>query len=218
MTTEAGSPVADVLFEEHRVLLILADGRRLAAPFSWVGPTVAAMSPEERSHWVITADGRGVNWPAAGQTSDGGALNVWTLEQDALFEEGLADLAAHEWNADLLSPRSRSLVALWRLVADGYNGGLLQFLGNWGTAEIQHALDALDSIDAASTQAVLKEFWELVGPIARSDEVSTIDDVHRALAGESSSRLDDIDERFWEVAEELTRLVPVAYGPADSAA
>ena len=141
----AGSPITDVIFEEKRVLLVLDDGRRLAAPLSWVGPKVLAMNAQKRSQWVATADGRGVNWPSAGQTSADGALNVWTLEQDALFEAALAELKAADWKIEQLGSRSRSraLVALWRLVADGYNGGLLQFLGNWGIAEMDAALAAL---------------------------------------------------------------------------
>ena len=172
-----GSPITDVIFEEKRVLLALDDGRRLAAPLSWVGPKVLAMNAQERSQWVATMDRRGVNWPGAGQTSADGALNVWTLEQDALFEAALAELKALDWKADQLNHRSRALVALWRLVADGYNGGLLQFLGNWGMAEMDAALAALAQIRASATLAVVTAFWRLVGPIAQSDEVNTIDDV-----------------------------------------
>lgn len=212
-----GSPVSDVVFEEKRILLVLDDGRSLAAPLSWAGPTVAAMNASEHSEWVTTSNRRGVNWPAAGQTSDDGALNVWSLEQDALFEEALAELRAADWKPETLSPRSRSLVALWRLVADGYNGGLLQFLGNWGIAEVHVALEALTETEAALTSEVLREFWRLIGPIAESDEISTMDDVYRAISGELSTRIDDLDERFWEAAEELTRRVPITYGPAASA-
>lgn len=213
----AGAPVVGVTFEEKRVLLLLDDGRALAAPLSWVGPTVAGMSPDERAKWVTTADGRGVNWPAAGQTSEDGALNVWTLEQDALFEEGLAALTAAEWDAGALSARERSLVALWRLVADGYNGGLLQFLGNWGVPEVHAALAALDESGAERTATVVHEFWDVVGPIAASDEISTMDDVYRAVSSGPIDLLDGVDERFWDAAEELITRIPLTYGPAKSA-
>lgn len=212
-----GSPIADVLFEEKRVLLLLDDGRQLAAPLPWVGPKVVAMNAQERSQWVATADRRGINWPSAGQTSADGALNVWTLEQDALFEAALAELKTLDWKADQLNHRSRALVALWRLVADGYNGGLLQFLGNWGMAEMDVALAALAEIQAIATRDVVTEFWRLVGPIAQSEEVNTIDDVYRAVAGELSEQIEELDEKFWEVAEELVKQVPAFFGPAPSA-
>lgn len=213
-----GSQVRDVVFEAERVLLVLEDGRALAAPISWVGATVAGWDDARRASWVRTPDGRGVNWPDAGQTSEDGALNVWVLEQDALFESALDELRACDWDVSLLAPRTRSLVALWRLTADGYNGGLLQFLGNWGTAEMHAALGALAEIAATTTLLVLREFWELLGPIAESDDVSTMDEVYAAVvARDLSTGLDALDERFWDAAEELITLVPLAFGPARSA-
>lgn len=211
-----GSPVADIVFEEHRILVVLEDGRTLAAPLGWAGPKVLAMDATGRAGWVRTHDGRGVNWPDAGQTSVEGALDVWSLEQDALFEQALADLKTANWDVSALTPRSRSLVALWRLVADGYNGGLLQLLGNWGIAEIQAVLAALAEINATDTLATVREFWQLVGPIAESDEVSTIDDVYAAIDADLSGHLQRLDETFWEVATELLQLIPRAFGPAPS--
>jgi Domain of unknown function (DUF4375) len=213
----AGSPVVNVAFEEKRVLLHLEDGRTLAAPIAWVGPVVAAMDETERAGWVRTDNGTGVNWPVAGQVSSDGALDVWTFEEDGLYDEALSDLKAAEWDVSVLSPRSRSLVALWRLIADGNNGGLMQVLGNWGVGEILAALAALTAVDAVRTLAVVLDFWQIVGPIAESADVSTIDDVWAAIikAGHST-RLDKLDEAFWDAAPELTRLVPLHFGPAPS--
>lgn len=213
----AGSPAVDVVFEEKRILVVLKDGRSLAAPIAWVSPTVVGMDAAGRAGWVLTNEGMGINWPAAGQSSPEGAIDVWTLEQDALFEQALAELAAADWQVSALSPRSRSLVALWRLVADGYNGGLLQFLGNWGIPEIHAALAALAEVGAERTLDVVRTFWEFVGPIAESAEVTTMDDVYAAIARGDSGRLDNIDEEFWEAALELTRRVPLTFGPAPSA-
>ncbi len=213
---EPGSPVRDVIFEHDRVLLVLDDGRSLAAPLGRVG-AVAGLEPEQRARWVVTADGRGVNWPDAVPTRTDGVLNVWMLEQDALFEQSLRDLAAVDGQTDALAPRSRSLLALWRLTADGYNGGLLQFVGNWGFAEAGHARDALVTIGAEQTRGVLDEFLEVVQPIAASDEVTTIDDVYRRIQELGlSDRVDELDESFWEAAEELITRVPRAFGPAPS--
>lgn len=213
-----GSPIVDVIFEKERILVALEDGRLLAAPLTWAGPKVAAMGPLERSKWVHTADRRGVNWPSAGQVSEEGAINVWSLEQDALFEAALAQLKEADWNADRLDSRARALVALWRLIADGYNGGLLQFLGNWGIAEMHRALAALTEVKAMDTLGIVSEFWSLVGPIAESDEVTTMDDVYAGISDELSDRIGELDEQFWDAAEELIQLVPLFYGPAKSAA
>lgn len=212
-----GSPIIDVRFASGRILVLLEDGRALAAPLHWAGPRVAAMGPRERSSWEHTSDRRGVNWPSAGQTSDEGALNVWRLEQDALFEAALAELQAAGWEAETLPARSRALVALWRIVADGYNGGILQFLGNWGIAELQVARDALAAVHARATLGVVDEFLALIGPSPESAAAAGTDAAAAVSGGEFSGRPSELDQRFWDAAEELVRLVPQAYGPAPSA-
>ncbi len=209
-----GSPVSEVRFTAERVLLTLQDGRTLAAPLSWVGPRVLELSDADRAAWTPTPDGRGVNWPAAGQDSADGALNVWTLEEDALYSAALDRLSAADWDATALDARSRALVALWRLGADGFNGGLLQFLGNWGVDEVRRAREALAAIGATATLAAVDDFWSVVGPPAASEAVSTMADLHAAFSPDDVERLDALDEAFWAAAEELPRAVTLHLGPA----
>jgi hypothetical protein len=208
--------IVGVRFEEKRVLVELRDGRRLAAPLSWVG-RAAALAERERAEWVVVADGLGVNWPAAGHTSDSGALEVWVLEQDALYERALAAAAAAAWDADALRPADRELLALWRLDADVYNGGFLQFLGNWGAAEVGHALGALRGIGASTAHDLISSAWDLVRPLAESEDVNSIDDLIRALGDEGRARLDEIDEAYWEDPDGMPKRVSLHYGPAQSA-
>ena len=209
-----GSPIADVIFEDKRVLLLLDDGRQLAAPLSWVGPKVVAMNARERSQWVATADRRGVNWPGAGQTSADGALHVWMLEQDALFEAALAELEALDWKTDQLPHRSRALVALWRLVADGYNGGLLQFLGNWGVENHQLTLQALQAIGAPVTQQCLQDMFAVLGRFEDMPENVDFSDLPALLTDAEHEQLQELEEAFWDYPEPLNKLVVMHYGPA----
>ena len=81
-----------------------------------------------------------------------------------------------------------------------------------------YPLAALAEIQASATLDVATEFWRLVGPIAQSEEVNSIDDVYRAVAGALSERIEELDEQFWEAAEELVKRVPAFFGPAPSAA
>lgn len=220
MTSEqdavAARRIVDVRFEETRVVLELQDGRRLAAPLSWAS-RAAALPKAEREAWVLVADGLGVNWPAAGQTSATGALEVWVLEQDALYERALAAAKDAEWDADALTSDDRELLALWRLDADLNNGGFLQFLGNWGVAEVGHALRALEAIGALRSHALVTDAWNLVRPLAESDDVNSTDDLIRALGDDGRSRLDEIDEAYWDDPDGMPRLVTLHYGPAPSA-
>lgn len=80
------------------------------------------------------------------------------------------------------------------------------------------ALDALAEVGATSTLLVLREFWGHLEPIAESEGVSTIDEVFAAISSaDLSARIDELDERFWDAAEELIVRVPIAFGPAPSA-
>lgn len=215
--SEVGSAIADVEFAGEQIVLHLKDGRALAAPLAWAGSAVVAMNAADRAGWVRTEDGRGVNWPAAGQTSPEGKLNVWALEEDALYEDALAQLKAAAWDVSVLSPRSRALVALWRLVADGNNGGLVQFLGNWGGDEVRVALDALAAVGAARTLGIVREFWRELEPLTEREDVNTPEEFWAATRdSDLSDRLEALDESFWEASPELTRLVARHFGPAPS--
>ncbi|WP_378144090.1 DUF4375 domain-containing protein [Cnuibacter sp. UC19_7] len=213
-----GPAITDVQFEGERILLRLRDGRTLSAPLSWAGPEVASMDDAARARWVCTDDGTGVNWPAVGHSSSEGVISAWALEEDALYEGALNDLRAAHRDVSLLTERSRLLVALWRLVADGCNGGLMQFLGNWGPDEVQVAIEALSVVGAVRTLAVVRAFWDAVAPLAESEAVNTWDGVWEAVENAGlSAHLDDLDAEFWEAAPELTRRVPLYFGPAPSA-
>ena len=215
--SEVGAPIVGGSFDTTHVFLGLADGRMLATPLAWAGPAVTTMDASARAGWVLTDNGRGINRPAAGHADPDGILNVWTLEEHGLYDDALRELQEADWQTDALPPRTRSLVALWRLVADGTNGGLIQFFTNWGANEIDQVLRTLDAIGAVRTFAIVREFWEVVGPLATSDKASAMDDVWTAVADAGLvPRLDEIDRAFWEAAPELTRRVPNYFGPAPS--
>jgi len=102
-----------------------------------------------------------------------------------------------------LDSRARALVVLWRLIADGNNGGLLQFLGNWGIAEMHRALVALADVKAMDTLGIVSEFWRLIGPITESDEVTTMDawmNVERRAAAFRLQQLKDASDAHLSLA------------------
>lgn len=212
--------VVDVRFDPQRVLLELDDGRTLSAPLSWASR--AAQLPEsQQRRWVLVDHGRGVNWPALGQEDPEGALSLWTIEQDRLYEGALAVLQQADWDSGALSARDRELVALWRLEADVYNGGFLQFLGNWGQQDLAIARDAVQLIGAERTHTALIALQELLDPVIERDDVSTIDDVYRLIAAaaptDSAARFDELETELTDAMEqELMRCVVSAYGPAPS--
>lgn len=52
----------DVTFDEHYVVVELADGRAISIPLAWFTRLFTA-TPEQRANWEITSNGSEVRWP-----------------------------------------------------------------------------------------------------------------------------------------------------------
>jgi hypothetical protein len=58
----ADERVADVRFDEDRLIVDLMDGRTIAVPLAWY-PRLFDATPEQRSNWRIAGAGYGIHWP-----------------------------------------------------------------------------------------------------------------------------------------------------------
>jgi hypothetical protein len=61
-TRIADERVADVRFEDERLIVDLADGRTIAVPVAWY-PRLEGATPAQRAHWEIAGAGYGIHWP-----------------------------------------------------------------------------------------------------------------------------------------------------------
>ena len=61
-TRVADERVADVRFEDDRLIVDLADGRTIAVPVAWY-PRLADATPTQRARWEIAGGGFGIHWP-----------------------------------------------------------------------------------------------------------------------------------------------------------
>ena len=52
----------DVTMMDDRILVVLADGRELAAPLAWF-PRLADTTAAQRQNWRLIGRGHGVHWP-----------------------------------------------------------------------------------------------------------------------------------------------------------
>ena len=52
----------EVTVMDDRIVVILADGRELAAPLAWF-PRLLQATPEQRSNWRFIGRGHGIHWP-----------------------------------------------------------------------------------------------------------------------------------------------------------
>ena len=52
----------EVTVTDDELLVVLADGRRIAVPLAWF-PRLLGATAEERHHFEILGDGVGIHWP-----------------------------------------------------------------------------------------------------------------------------------------------------------
>jgi uncharacterized protein DUF2442 len=52
----------DVQVADDRIVVVLADGRELAAPLAWF-PRLVDATPAQRRNWRLIGRGHGIHWP-----------------------------------------------------------------------------------------------------------------------------------------------------------
>jgi hypothetical protein len=52
----------DVTVTDDRLLVVLADGRELAAPLAWF-PRLSDATADQRKNWRLIGRGQGIHWP-----------------------------------------------------------------------------------------------------------------------------------------------------------
>lgn len=112
-----------------------------------------------------------------------------------------------DWQLDKLTPHDQSIVALWRLEADGYNGGFLQFFCNWGDQTCTLALQALAAIGAHSSHAVVSQQRQLIGHLEDHPQLEKLWDIVQLLSDEQHDVISgELDEQLWAAMEEVPGL------------
>jgi hypothetical protein len=130
-----------------------------------------------------------------------------------LFGEKLNELVygqeAYLWLIwfDELNPAERSLVAIWELKQEIYNGGFPQYFMKGSGARVSYICDILRNIGAAPTASLLESAISLVGPsIHWDDDVERFRDIE-ALPEGTKDKLFELDSRFDEQVVDLDRLL-----------
>jgi len=52
----------DLTVTDDQLLVVLADGRELAAPLAWF-PRLLGADADQRAHWRLIGRGQGIHWP-----------------------------------------------------------------------------------------------------------------------------------------------------------
>jgi hypothetical protein len=149
-----------------------------------------------------------VSWPhLKGVTLDA----HWVL-WEALYTQANDAARASGYALDKLPRRSREIVALWRLEADGYNGGFMQFFCNWGEENCRIALSALAAIGANATYAIVARQREILERLNDHPELKSLEDVWTLLTEQELDEIgSELDPEFWEAATEVPTLAALHY-------
>lgn len=197
-------PILQVGFEDDALCLGWADGLVLRQPLSRYSRLQTA-TPEQRADFRIHPHGISVSWPHLGDADLHVDAFDWIWEH--LCREAMGRLQALEWQLEQLPEDDQAIVALWRLEADGYNGGFLQFFCNWGERSCELALKALAAIGARSAHAVVSRQRQLIGPLEDHPQLQRLWDIPELLSDEQHELIGgELDEQLWAAMEEVPTL------------
>lgn len=104
-----------------------------------------------------------------------------------------------------LDEREQEIAALWKLTADIYNGGFIQFFCNWGFDCFVYAMRGIKRVGCAEAYNILNNTYYSVLDKFREDErLTAYWDIPEYLTEEDDNILTETDTAFWEkVGEQL---------------
>lgn len=163
----------------------------------------------ELNNWCLTDDGCGIYWPAVSRPEKFSKApmidaieRVWDIASDRV----LTKASSVNWDLSSLSDVDQQIVSLWRMEADIYNGGFMQFFCNWGEQTCQLAISSLANIGANQAQSIVSRMREIISRI--EPQVNDLMDIYRLTSDSERKEMEELDEAYWENPDQLvTRIV-----------
>ncbi|MHA7059507.1 DMP19 family protein [Aquimarina sp. M1] len=122
---------------------------------------------------------------------------------DKLFDTFGGDL-------NKLSDEEREVVRIWRLEADMYNGGFIQFFCNWGYDNFIETQRVLEKIKAIKSLDLITECEKIISKLKDDERVKELWDIPKFLPGylteSENNRLDELDELYWTNVDDIQKI------------
>lgn len=122
---------------------------------------------------------------------------------DKLFDEFAG-------NFDKLTKEEKEVVLIWRLEADMYNGGFIQFFCNWGYKNFLETAKVLEKLNAHKTLAIITEYESLISKVKNDERIKELWDIPKILSeyltDEEDKRLDELDELYWKNPDDIQKI------------
>ena len=133
---------------------------------------------------------------------------------EKLFEEAGGDL-------NKLTTAEQEVVRIWRLEADMYNGGFIQFFCNWGYDNFTATQQVLQKIKAEKSLSIINESEQLIAKAKNDPAVKEYWDIPKVLPNylneTEMQRLDALDELYWDNPDDIQQLAYLTYLSATEA-
>lgn len=116
----------------------------------------------------------------------------------------------HGGKMEQLSEKDQEIVRIWRLEADMYNGGFLQYFCNWGYENFEKTQQILARLGATQSLAIITECEKMIAVLKDDDRMEELWDIPKYLDEylneEQQQRLNELDELYWENPDDLQLL------------
>lgn len=145
----------------------------------------------------------GGGFVASWRHHDAGLCDSIDLAWDELQDQALKRLHAAGWELEAISLRDRQLVVLWRLQADYYNGGLMQFFANWGLPTFELAQQALTLIGLPAACQALRDLYAVFARLQDEPEEIALWDICSWLSEADNARIEALDDGFDALISDL---------------
>lgn len=99
------------------------------------------------------------------------------------------------------------VAALYWLELEMYNGGFLQFFCNWGYDAYLLAIKGLGAINATYTEQLLIQAYGIIQRLENDSQLQELWDIPKHLTENEITKLNKIDEEYWEDKENIMRLM-----------
>ena len=205
--------IKDIIFDDAHLSVVFQDGTVFRRALKRYNRLLEA-DTSARKQWTLNETQDTIIWSDLG--SNGVQIDLYELVWEDVCNHALGVLQAHNWDVQKIMSKIYEVVALWRLEADGYNGGFLQFFCNWGEDNCQTALKVLQTIGAQATYDVVMQQRTLIQRLEDSPEMIDLGDLPSLLTEEERDEIgNQLDHELWDAMEELPRLAIEYYGWAD---
>ncbi|QSW90917.1 DUF4375 domain-containing protein [Flavobacterium endoglycinae] len=113
----------------------------------------------------------------------------------------------YDGKIEAMPENERDVVLIWRLEADMYNGGFVQYFCNWGFNNFEDTQKVLAKINAKQSLNIITECEQIISVLQDDDRIEALWDIPKYLpeylSEEQDARLEELDEMYWKNLDDI---------------